>query len=304
MYPVILGSGAASARNSLRPVPVWAVAVPVKPQEVVGHVKTHGMPEQTAEAAEFVALKAISARREAQMQELEAELRRKDSALNARDEEIAMLKRRCEELQHHVCCAIPLESAASLGLEVVKLADDGPDSRLGARAFSRTWCGLSREDIGVPQQKAAPGTSKDETCLPGYSCLVSQPSTSRSIAWSDLEEELVPQTAQADGRGTADGVDAKIREYFARFPDFKLPVVRRYDVTRPGSYYFGEPVCQSASVQLTRSGRAVLKVRGKFRSLESFFDEVRGATRATSSVTPRSSLASARSASQRARSRA
>merc|ERR1712032_1126179 len=78
--------------------------------------------------------------------------------------------------------------------------------------------------------------------------------------------------------------------YFARVPEFKLPVER----LKSGAYYLGEPVCQAVSVQLTRGGKAVMKVCGKSRSLESFLDEVRGASRVASSLSPRRSLAPAR----------
>jgi len=297
-----VASGAADARNGTSSVPLRAVAVPADPQEVVGtaRLKTRDSLE---EAAEIAALKAISARRDAQMQQLEAELRRKDAAVKARDEQIALLRWRCEELQRRARCSGPFETErVQPCLEVVNLADDGPGQAAAEMKPPRTprpLHGLSREDTGVP-----------ETCLPGHSRLVSPPSTSCSIAWSELEDEpLCGSVAQA---GTADAVDVKVREYLARFPDFGMPVER----LKPGSYYLGAPVCEAVSVQLTRGGKAVLKVCGKFRGLDSFLDEVRGASRPASSLSPlasarrgedhlrRSSSVGRAGASQRARSRA
>lgn len=282
--------GDATTKTGASSLPVSAAAAPTESQEVVGtaRLKTRGTLE---EAAEFAALKAISARREAQMQQLEAELRRKDAAVKARDEHIAVLKRRCEELERHACRASPLETL--LGFEAVQLTGDGP-GQLGVEMETRTprrLHGLAREDTAVRKIKVFHDTVEDEKCLPGYSRLLSTPSTTCSIACSDLEEELVPAlSGSAAPGGTADVIDAKLQEYFARFPGFKLHVQQ----LKPGSYYFGEPVCQAVSVQLTRGGKAVLKVHGKFRSLDSFLDEVRGASRAACSLSPRSSFSSAR----------
>jgi len=292
LYPIILPPWASAsrkagsatcinsvdgARTGTSSAPVRIVSVPTQPQEIVGtaRLKTRDIFE---EAADFATLKAISARRDSQMQQMEAELRRKDAAVKARDEQIAELKRCCEELHRRAGGASPL-------------ADDGPD-QLGAEMELRTprpvqW--LAREDVGVQQGKVVRETTGED--LPGYSCLVLPPTTSFSVAQSDLEEELVPSLCGSVAQGgTADKVNAKVHDYFARFPDFKLPVER----LKPGSYYFGEPVRQTVSVQLTRGGKAVLKVCGKFRSLDSFLDEVRGASRVASSLSPRSSLASAR----------
>jgi hypothetical protein len=194
--------------------PVRAVAAPTEPQEFVGtaRLKTRDIFE---EAAEFAALKAISARRDAQMQQMEAELRRKGAAVKARDEQIAALKRCCEELQRRARCA-------SLS------ADDGL-GQLGAEVELRTprpLRGLAREDTGVRQRKVIHEATGDEKCLPGYSRLVSTPSTSCSIARSDLEEELVTSLCGSAAQEGTDKVDAKFHEYFARFPDFKLLVKR------------------------------------------------------------------------------
>jgi len=222
------------------------------------------------------------------MQQLEAELRRKDAAVKARDKEIAVLKRHCKELQHRVHCTCPFETEPSPPcLEAVKLADDRPDQLEAEMELRtpRTLPGLARGDIDGLQWKVVRETTRDEKYLSGYSRLLSPPFTGCRFAWSDLQEELVP-VAQGS---KADEVDMKVRDYFARFPDFRLLCLQ----LKPGSYYLGEPVRQVVSVQLTPGGKAVLKVCGKSRSLYSFLDEVRGAARAASSLSPRRSLASA-----------
>jgi len=280
-------AGGATARTGTLSVPVRAVAVATESQETVGTARlmTRSILE---DAAELAALKAVAARRDARMQQLEAELRRKDAAVKARDEQIAVLKRRCEELQRLARCASPSETeCVQPRVETVKLADDGPDELRTPRPLQ----GLAREDTGVRKDKVIRETARSETCLPGYSRLLSPPSTSHSIAWSDVEEELVPMFCGSAAQGaTADEIDAKVHQYFARFPDFKLQVQR----LKPGSYYIGEPVCEAVTVRLTRGGKAVLKVCGKFRSLDKFLDEVRGVSRAASSLSPRSCLATAR----------
>jgi len=266
------------SRKGASPAPVRIVSVPpTEPQEVVGtaRLKTRDIFE---EAAEFATLKAISARRDAEMQQMEAELRRKDDAVKARDEQITKLKRCCEELQRRAQGASPL-------------ATEGPH-RLDAEMIFRTprpLHGRARGDTGVRRSKVVRDISGNH--LPRFSGTVSAACSSFSVVQSDLEEEPVQTLYGSAAQGeTEDEVDAKVHEYFARFPDFKLPVER----LKPGSYYFGEPVHQAVSVQLTRRGKAVLKVCGKFRSLDSFLDAVRGTSQAAYSLSPGNHLASVR----------
>jgi len=262
------------SRTGTLSAPVRIVSVPpAEPPEIAGtaRLKTRDICE---EAADFATLKAISARRDARMQQMEAELRRKDAAVKAKDEQITELKRCCEELQRR---------APGAG----SLVDEESD-QAGADMVSRTprqLHGLAREDTGVRRSKAVRETTGND--LPRFSRVVPPLSGSFSVAQSDLEEESVQTLCgSAAGGDTADKVDAKLHEYFARFPDFKLPVER----LKPSLYYFGEPVRQAVNVQLTRGGKVVLKICGKFRSLDSFLDEVRGTSRAASSMSPRSRL--------------
>jgi len=211
------------------------------------------------------------------MQQMEAELRRKDDAVKARDEQITKLKRCCEELQRCAPGASPL-------------ATGGPD-RLGAEMVFRIPRPLHRRahgDTGVRRSKVVRDISGNH--LPRFSGTVSAACSSFSVVQSDLEEEPVQSLISAAQGETANKVDAKVHEYFARFPDFKMPVER----LKPCSYYFGEPVHQAVSVQLTRRGKAVLKVCGKFRSLDSFLDAVRGTSQAAYSLSPGNHLASVR----------
>jgi len=184
----------AAARSGTSSVPLGAPALPAGTEQAHGaaRLSTRGILK---EAAELAALKVVSARRDARIQHLEAELRQKDAAIKARDEEITRLKRRCEELQRRSQCASPFN---------ITHPQPSSDDRLD-QVGSELELQTPRPLLALRQSKAALKTTGDEKCLPGYSRWVSSPPTKSSIAWSDLEEEIVLASCDsAAQRGTAD----------------------------------------------------------------------------------------------------
>lgn len=206
-----VGGVATAARRSTlsAPVrdPIRAVSVPTEPQEIVGaaRLKTRGILEV---AAELAVLKATLAKRDARMQQVEVELQRKDAAVKARDEQIAVLTRCCEELHSRARCGCdcPFETeSVQPCLEAVKLADDGPD-QLGAEMEAqtpRTFRGPAREDAGVWHCKVDRETVGDEKCLPGYSHFVSPSLSPRSSLASSRRSEDSRQSSSACRAGNS-----------------------------------------------------------------------------------------------------